>query len=331
MLEPRKSRDTIVLGTSSGGVDALCAIAKRLPANLPAAVLVVLHIGSNDSILPSMLQKVGPLRAHHARDGEPLETGRIYVAPPDRHLIVTDGVAKTVRGPKENFARPAIDPLFRSAAVARGARVIAAILTGRLDDGTAGFAAVRACGGLTIAQDPEDAFAPEMPRNAMRYTPPDYILAANEIGAMLGALAGSPAPESVPPCPAGLVAENHAILAPESIEKMPEKVAQPSSLTCPECGGTLWRMHEAGGPPRYRCHTGHAFSLESLGAATDQVVEGAISEALRALHEKSAQSKLRAAYHSRLGETVDAERRLSEARRAEASARTLEKLLRGEE
>ncbi|PPK43572.1 CheB methylesterase [Trinickia symbiotica] len=214
--------------------------------------------------------------------------------------------------------------------MARGARVIAAILTGQLDDGTAGFAAVRACGGLTIAQDPEDAFAPEMPRNAMRYTPPDYILAANEIGAMLGALAGSPVPESVPPCPAGLIAENHAVLAPESIDKMPDKVAQPSSLTCPECGGTLWRMHEAG-PPRYRCHTGHAFSLESLGAATDQVVEGAISEALRVLHEKSAQSKLRAAYHSRLGETVDAERRLSEARRAEASARTLEKLLRGEE
>lgn len=212
--------------------------------------------------------------------------------------------------------------------MSRGARVIAAILTGQLDDGTAGFAAVRACGGITIAQDPEDASAPEMPRNAMRYTRPDYILRASEIGSMLGALAGSLVPEPVPPCPAGFTAENQAILAPDSIERMPEKVAQPTSLTCPECGGTLWRM-QGSGPPRYRCHTGHAFSLESLGAAADRVVENALSESVRALHEKIAQSKLRAAY--RLGETVDAERRLGEARVAEQSARILDKLLRGEE
>lgn len=184
------TRDTIVIGASAGGVDALIAIVSALPERLPAAVLIVQHIGPFPSILPTMLQKAGRLPARHAHDGERIETGNIYVAPPDLHMVIEDDFIRTIRGPRQHFSRPAIDPLFRSAAVHRGARVIGAVLTGHLDDGTAGLAAVRACGGVVIVQDPDSAFAPDMPRNAMRATPPDYILALDEFAPMLAALAG---------------------------------------------------------------------------------------------------------------------------------------------
>jgi two-component system chemotaxis response regulator CheB len=308
-----------------GGVDTLREIVAALPPALPAAVLVVLHVGHHESLLPAMLQTAGPLPAHHAQDGEPLESGQIYVAPPDRHLVMMGDGVRTVKAPKENFARPAIDPLFRSAAVARGARVIGAILTGHLDDGTAGLAAIRACGGITIAQDPDDAFAPDMPRNAMRFTPPDYILCAKEIGPLLATLAGRLAPNPAPPPPTGLLAESEALLLFDSVEQM-STFAKPSALTCPECGGTLWQIDEAT-PPRYRCHTGHAFGPETLNAAVDHSVERTLWEAIRALREKIALAKQRAAYHTLVGETEAAQRRLSEARRTDEASRELEKLL----
>ncbi|RQS61598.1 chemotaxis protein CheB [Burkholderia sp. Bp8963] len=167
-------RDFIAIGTSSGGVDALCALVSRLPRDLRATVAVVLHVGAHGSMLPSLLSDAGPLRAVHALDGETYLPGRIYVAPPDRHLIVEGRHFRLLRGAKENFARPAIDPLFRSVAAEMGPRVIGVVLTGLLDDGAAGLEAIQSCGGTTIVQDPAEAFACEMPLHASPYA--DYVL-----------------------------------------------------------------------------------------------------------------------------------------------------------
>jgi len=159
-------RDFIAIGTSSGGVDALRAVVSRLPHDLRAAIAIVLHVGTHGSILPSLLNVAGPLHAAHAADGETYVCGRIYVAPPDQHLIVEGSRLRLVHGAKENFARPAIDPLFRSAAAEMGPRVIGVILTGLLDDGAAGLEAIQTRGGATIVQDPADAFARGMPLHA---------------------------------------------------------------------------------------------------------------------------------------------------------------------
>jgi two-component system chemotaxis response regulator CheB len=319
----------VVLGTSSGGVDALCEIVSALPARFPAAVLVVLHVGAHRSILPDMLSRAGPLGARHACNGEPLEPGTIYVAPPDYHLLVADGRARLSNGPKENFARPAIDPLFRSAAIACGPRVIGAILTGRLDDGAAGLQAVQACGGVTMAQDPSDAYAPDMPDNARRAARPDYVLPLKQIGPALVALAGTPALDSRKLPPLTLVAENEVALALAQGEAV-WKLATPSTFACPECNDALWEINGSM-PPRYRCHNGHAYSACSLSAASDGAVRQSLCEALRALHKKSALSKLRAAYHMRLGEAEDAHRHVRDARRASTSAQILEGLLRNDD
>lgn len=318
-------RDTIVLGASSGGVDALRKIAAGLPADLEATVLAVLHIGANPSILPAMLSSAGPLPARHAREGEPLRPGAIYVAPPDRHLIIVDEHVQLVRGPKENFARPAIDPLFRSAAVARGNRVVATVLTGQLDDGAAGLRAVRQCGGVTIVQDPDSAFAADMPRNAMRASPPDYVLPLAEIAPKLVELAGSPAG---PPAelPESLRIEQDVALGPSSIEAV-EKIALPSALTCPECGGTLWQVRDTQ-PPRFRCHTGHAFGMSTLRHAANGALEHTLFDALRALHEQRELYTQIAAYHMQVGETGESRRYTEAAGRAAASAKRIEGWLR---
>ncbi|MBP0623841.1 chemotaxis protein CheB [Cupriavidus consociatus] len=318
-------RDTIVLGTSSGGVDALRDIAAGLPPDLDATVLAVLHIGANPSMLPDMLTSVGPLPARHARDGEPLRPGAIYVAPPDQHLMIVDEHVRLVRGPKENFARPAIDPLFRSAAVARGNRVVAAVLTGQLDDGGAGLRAVRECGGVTIVQDPDSAFAADMPRNAIRASPPDYVLPLAAIAPKLVELAGSAAGPPADP-PESLRIENSITLGPSSIGAV-DKIALPSALTCPECGGALWQVREAV-PPRFRCHTGHAFGMSTLRQAANGALEHTLFDALRALHEQRELYTQIAAYHMQVGETSESRRYTEAAGRAAASAKRIEGWLR---
>jgi two-component system, chemotaxis family, protein-glutamate methylesterase/glutaminase len=168
------ARNFIAIGTSSGGVDALRTLVSLLPHDLPATVVIVMHVGANGSILPSLLSDAGPLPAAHAEDGERYVRGRIYVAPPDQHLIIEGSRLRLSHGAKENFARPAINPLFRSAAAQIGRRAIGMILTGVLDDGAAGLEAIQASGGATIVQAPSDAFASDMPLNASPFA--DYIL-----------------------------------------------------------------------------------------------------------------------------------------------------------
>src|SRR5262245_2730606 len=188
------NHDIIVLGASAGGIEALMNLVPQLPADLPAAIFVVVHYPPHSpSILPRLLTQAGPLRATHAQDGEAIQSGHIYVAPPDFHLLLTAGAVSVVRGPQENLCRPAIDPLFRSAAAAYGSRVIGVILTGSLTDGTAGFLTIKQCGGVAIVQDPADALFPNMPRSVLEYVDVDYCLPLSELPAVLARVAAQPA------------------------------------------------------------------------------------------------------------------------------------------
>jgi two-component system, chemotaxis family, protein-glutamate methylesterase/glutaminase len=182
--------DIIVVGASAGGVEALRVLVGKLPRDLPAAVLVVLHVSpEHKSILPRILTGAGPLPAEHAKDGELLEPGRIYVAPPDRHMVVDDGVVRLTRSPPERGHRPAVDSLFHSAARFHGARVVGVVLSGALDDGTAGLVAVKKRGGVTVVQDPEEALCADMPRSALEHLEVDYCLPTAQIAALIDKLA----------------------------------------------------------------------------------------------------------------------------------------------
>jgi two-component system chemotaxis response regulator CheB len=286
----------ILIGASAGGVNALTRITSALPANLPATVLIVMHIGARRSLLPEILQKCCPLPVRHAEDCDLLQPGQVLIAPPDRHLTVEkhEGQprARLWHSPRENHTRPAIDPLFRSAAAAFDGDVIAAILTGYLDDGTAGLYAVKACGGHAIVQDPSDAQVPDMPASALAYVAVDQVLPLNEIGPMLTALterlgepaAGGAIPDREAAAPTWMNVENRYVRGDAGMEDL-QRIGVPSGLTCPECNGALWKINGAI-PPRFRCHTGHSFSARVLSELQDQSVENALWSSLRALQEQ---------------------------------------------
>jgi two-component system chemotaxis response regulator CheB len=283
-------RDIVVVGASLGGVQALRQLAADLPANFPASVLVVQHIGANPSTLPALLSTSGPNTASHAQDGEPLRQGHIAVAPPDHHLLISAGKLKLSRGPKEHFSRPAVDTLFRSAAIECGSRVIGVVLTGALDDGTAGLQAIKQCGGMGIVQDPATAFAPSMPASALQYVEVDFCLPLKRIAAKLLALVAEDMPVPVDPAPPReLVYEQSPWTGTVNAMKNLATIATPSPLTCPECGGGLWEINHAR-PPRFRCHTGHGYSLQTLQHAMQGTTEGLLWAAARALQADAAVS-----------------------------------------
>ncbi len=178
----------VVIGASAGGVEAIGSLAAALPADFAAAVMVVLHIGAHKSVLPWLLNQRGPLPACHPRDGDPIRPGHIYVAPSDHHLLVEPGRVRLTRGPRENWARPAVDPLFRSAARAYGLGVVGVILTGGLNDGTAGLFEIKRHGGLAVVQDPDEAASPGMPRSALKHVVVDHRLPLAAIPALLARL-----------------------------------------------------------------------------------------------------------------------------------------------
>ncbi|MCM5682285.1 chemotaxis protein CheB [Schlegelella sp. S2-27] len=186
-------RNIIAIGASSGGVAALRTLLSELGPSLSAAILVVQHIGPHESMLPRLLHRSGGLPAQHAVHGEPLVAGRVYVAPPDHHLLVTRESILLTRGPKENHTRPAIDPLFRSVAVHHGAAAIGVVLTGHLDDGTSGLMAIKTCGGMAVVQDPQDAEAPSMPESALHHVEVDHVVPVARMGALLTRLVTGPA------------------------------------------------------------------------------------------------------------------------------------------
>ncbi len=253
----------IVVGASAGGVPALLQLTAGLPAALPAAVLVVLHVGAHRSMLPVLMDGRSPLDVAHARHGEALVAGTVRVAPPDHHVLVADGHLQLTRGPKVHHSRPAIDPLFRSAALAYGAQTVGVVLTGMLDDGTAGLQAVKSCGGVAVVQDPLDATEPSMPASALRHVAVDHCLPLAGMPALLTRLAQAPVAGGPPADHAALKHEQALLLAEGDAMDHLRAIAEPTAFACPECHGGLWEMRDSL-PPQYRCHTGHGFSERSL-------------------------------------------------------------------
>ena len=275
----------VVIGASAGGVGALLEINRGLPRFFSAPVCVVQHVGNNPSLLPELLRYRGSNHAVHAEDGQRLTTGTVHVAPPDHHMLVEGMNLRLTRGPKENHARPAIDPLFRSAALHWGTRVIGVILTGQMDDGTAGLTAIKACGGIAIVQDPATAVEPEMPRSALNNVDVDHCVPLDAIAPLLQRLAGSRVPDPLALAPPDHLVREMAINQGDISMENLSAGAEPSSLTCPDCGGSLWEMKERQ-PLRYRCHTGHAYSMLSLGRAQAEQSEHALWSSIRALRER---------------------------------------------
>jgi two-component system, chemotaxis family, protein-glutamate methylesterase/glutaminase len=279
---PDNRCDVVVVGASAGGVEALSALARALPADFAAPVLIVLHVPPTGmSVLPDILSRAGPLPAVHAADGAELEVGHIYVAPPNCHLLLTGDRLELTRGPRENGHRPAIDTLFRSAAASYGGRVAGVVLSGTLDDGTAGLYAIKESGGATLVQDPREATYTSMPVSAIAYVDPDYVLPTAELAAVLVRLTaganGKPTEEDPMLDP-----------APDPSAEQAQR-GDLAPFSCPDCGGALWEANE-GELATYRCRVGHGFSENSLAARHAETVEQALWTAYRALEEKAALS-----------------------------------------
>jgi two-component system chemotaxis response regulator CheB len=284
------TRDTIVIGASAGGVQALTHLVSALPADLPAAVFIVLHVSANaPSFLPEILQRETNLKVSHGVDGERIERGRIYVAPPDLHLLIEDDHLKLVRGPKENLHRPSIDALFRSAARWAGPRVIGVVLTGARDDGKAGMHAIKHRGGIAVVQDPSEAAFRSMPMSVMQEIRVDYSMTLREIGPLLYELSHQQADEEGSYAVPDQV-EIEAKIAEQEMEAgeliaSVDRIGTVSKLTCPDCHGALWEVNDKD-MLRYRCHVGHAYSAEALGDGQSQMLEVALWSAVRALEEQ---------------------------------------------
>jgi two-component system chemotaxis response regulator CheB len=274
----------VAIGGSAGALDAVIRLFDGLPADLPASLLLALHT-ANGSRTPEILSRCSPLPAAFGRDGEAIEPGRIYVAPPDRHLMLMIGDRLRLgAGPWENGARPAIDPLFRSCALCCGPRVIGLVLSGRLSDGSSGLQAIERCGGIAVVQDPVDAAHAEMPRNALRFVAGAQVTRLEAMPALLIDLIGRPAGPARP-VPDALRIEVEIAADGRTAVQTGEHNGTPSLYTCPECHGTM-RQIEEGKLTRFRCHTGHAYTADALHAAMDDDLRGALGSALRALDER---------------------------------------------
>jgi two-component system chemotaxis response regulator CheB len=279
-------RDIVVVGTSAGGVEVLRALVGGLPEDFPGSVFVVMHTAADSpGVLAQILDRSGPLPAANAENRARIRPGRVYVAPPDRHLLVEPGVMRLTRGPRENRFRPAVDPLFRSAAQTYGPRVVGVILTGGLDDGTSGLWAIKRLGGMAVVQDPDEAFMPSMPLSALGQVEVDYTLPVAEIAPLLVRLAStSVAEQGGYEVPEELNIEVKIAKENNGLEAGVAKLGSPSVFTCPECHGTLLQLKE-NGRTRFRCHTGHAFSADSLLSEITEYVEASLWGSIRAIDE----------------------------------------------
>lgn len=324
-------RDLVVIGASAGGIEALKQICAALPADLDAAVLVVIHTSAqSNGLLSHILGRAGPLAAQYARDGQRIQKARIFIAPGDFHMMVEDGHLRVIKGPRENRHRPAIDPTFRSAALSYGNRVIGVVLTGSLDDGTSGLMTIAGRGGAAVVQDPSTALFPGMPTNAMMRVPDAKVVPLREIPRTIVELVSE-----------DLSGKTRAIRADmpnrlrsdtqEAEYHMPEiegdyKAGKPSQFACPECGGVLWEIDQAG-LLRFRCRVGHAYTAEYLNSEQGYALETSLWAALRTLEES-------ASLYRRLAERAQMERQNAaytelkqRAKDAESNANTLREFL----
>lgn len=284
MPVPHLYRDIVVIGASAGGVPVLQRLVGGLPEDFPAAVFIVLHVWPGSvSLLPQILARATHLPVRAAQHGLKFERGNIYAAPADFHLFVDQEHMSVLRGPRENRTRPAINPLFRSAARAHGPRVIGIILTGTLDDGAAGLWAVKQCGGLAIVQ--ADAEFPEMPATACEGVAVDHHVPLIEIPPLLDRLTREPIEPSTPAAPVVVQFDDESTKMTSSPQIKLDDVGHRSVFSCPECNGALWELQE--GTLQYRCHVGHAYSAATLHAAQDATIEQALWTALRALKESA--------------------------------------------
>lgn len=281
------NRDIVVIGASAGGVEALRDLCADLPSDIPAAVFVVWHIPTQSlGMLPRILQPVSRLPVANALNDQPIMPGTITVAPPDHHMLLENDRVRLTQGPRENRFRPAVDPLFRSAAFFCGPRTIGVVLAGSLDDGSSGLWAIKDRGGIAVAQDPTDALFPDMPNNAIRNVKVDYVLPAREMGALLERLTREqidlPAPHARPSL--GLEVESAAMMTTDDAAM--SQLGELSQFTCPECHGSLWRIYE-GTIVRFRCRTGHAYSSETLLDELTESIERTLWASVRGLEENA--------------------------------------------
>src|SRR5581483_3391461 len=251
------------IGTSSGGIEALRVLLAALPADFPAPICIVIHTSTESpGIVPGILSRITPLPVRYAADGDALRAGHVYVAPPDRHLLVEPGRVRVTKGPRENRFRPAIDPLFRSAAQVYGPGAIGVILTGNLDDGTTGLDVIKRLGGIAIAQDPDDALFPSMPQSAIDQVAVDFVVPLVELAPLLVELTRrEPESTAVRATPEEVEIEVKIAKAHNAIEAGLERIGEPSPFACPECHGVLLQF-KGDSRLRFRCHTGHAYSVD---------------------------------------------------------------------
>ena len=334
--------ELIVIGGSAGALQCLLQTVRALPGDLPAAVCVVIHTSpENPGRLPEIVQRATLLGCQYPQDSEVVRPCRVYLAPADRHLLVEPGRLRLTTGPRENGFRPAIDPLFRTAAAAYGPAVAGVVLSGSLDDGSYGLSVIQQAGGLAIVQDPDDAVMSSMPRAALRTVEADHVATAAELGPLLARLCqpeaaaaasgtlsnpGSHLPHrlfSDTAMSADATRQDPAARGTDLTETTPPGELTP--LTCPECGGTLWQEERAQ-QTRFSCHVGHAFSVDSLVEYHSRAVEGAMWTALRVLEEHAdLQKRLadRARQQKFLGAAEQFERREQETKRQAQSLRAV--------
>ena len=312
-------RDILAIGTSAGGFEALRFLAREFSPDFPASVLVTIHLSNQfRSELDAILTRAGPLPASFAVDGEKLERGHIYIAPTERHLIVEQDHLRLGSGPRENNARPALDPLFRSAALCCAPRTVGAVLTGTLGDGAAGLQALKQAGGITLVQDPSDAAFAEMPTTALLRSHPDHVVGLAEMPALFERLVREPAGKAVP-VPSSLKYEVNVASGERGSMHEMDRIGQRSLFACPDCHGVMWEIHD-GELVRFRCHVGHAYSAEIMSVALDENLKRAFGGALRALDERIALARKLEAEARKSGRTRIAESWGSKARDFEAEA-----------
>ncbi len=267
-----------VVGTSEGGIAALRALLDELPATFQAAILIVLHIGAHKSNLPWLLRQSIKMSVSHPLDGERVNAGHVYIAPPDNHMIVTGRRIGLTKGPRENWVRPAVDPLFRSAAEAYGRDVVGVILTGGLNDGTAGMYEIKQHGGITVVQTPADCVNPSMPQSALNHVTVDHCLPVADMPKLFEKL-GHAAPRRA--------RQHQHTPVEEKIDLAAEFTThRPVAMTCPDCGGAL-RETTLGTISQYTCHIGHVYTAEVMLAAQFISLERALETAMRALGERA--------------------------------------------
>jgi two-component system chemotaxis response regulator CheB len=301
--------DIIVVGASAGGVEVLVELVRGLPPGLPAAVFIVCHFpAGSTSVLPDILSRSGPLLARHAHDGDPIYPGHIYIAPPDTHMQLQPGQVQLTCTARENGFRPAIDPLFRSAARAYGPRVIGVVLTGALYDGVAGLLAVRGGGGIGVVQDPRDAVVAALPQSATTIAGADHVVRTAELAPLLVKLVHTPVPN-----PGGSNMADPLDKMPRIVDRDMEAQADGrrggglSVFTCPECGGAMWQVDESE-LVRFRCHVGHSYDAEALLAEQSEALEAALWTAVRTFREKSVLARQPAERERQRGHAAAAER-----------------------